>query len=159
MVRWHKQTSHIVFDHFQNSADTPRNARTCKTHRFKNTQAKAFCFRREQTNVGGLKIVFNVVDLLTDNHPILKPQPPHVVSERRETITSKDDEFEGIARTDASDRFEQQINSLQRAQIGGMENQHFVLHAQFATHFFTRAARLTLSLIHISEPTRLGMIS
>ena len=50
-------------------------------------------------------------------------------------------QLEGFARLDARDGFQQQINAFDRAQIGGVKDQHFIAQAEFAAHFLARTLR------------------
>ena len=66
----------------------------------------------------------------------VQAQPLHVLDERRETAARQDHELEGVARADARDGFEQEINAFHRAKIRGVEDHHLVVrHAKFAAHF------------------------
>ena len=115
------------------------DARTGKTHRLQNAQAEGFQFRGKESQVGRLQVVLDVVDFFAHDDTVLQTEPPHLALERGEAVPGQDDQLEGLARTEAGDGFEQQVNPFGRAEIGGMENQRFVAQAQFAPHRFARS--------------------
>src|ERR1019366_2038506 len=126
IVGRHQKPAHVVFDHFRNSARAPGDAWTAKIHRLKDAQAKALRLGREKPKVGGLQIIFNFIHVFTHHHAAFQAQPQHVLDERLKTPARHDNELEGVARADARQGFQQEINALHRAEIRRMEDNHLV---------------------------------
>ena len=137
----HQQAAPVVLDHLRNSADAGRHARAAETHRFEDAQTEALHLRGEQPDVGDLKVVLDVVDLLADDDPVGKAEPPHVLGERRERLPGENEELEGLARADASDRLEQEIDALPRAEIRGVDDDDVLSEAELVAHVLARSAR------------------
>ena len=136
-----QQSAPIVFDHLWDPAHAGRDARAAETHGLEDAQTKALRFRGEQPDVRDLKVVLDVVDLLADDDSVSQAKPPDVLGERRERFPRENEELEGLARANAGDRLQQEIDALPRAKIGGMDDDDFLPEAEFAAHFAARAAR------------------
>src|SRR5208282_667065 len=138
-----QQSGYLVLNHFGNSTNAWCDTGTGKIHRFENTQTEAFRFRRKQSDVCRLQIIFNVADIFPHDHPAFESQPEYVIHEWGKIAACENDQLERFSRTNESHRFEQQIDALQGSKIRGMKYQHFVFQAELVSHFFARTLRRT----------------
>src|SRR5438552_1499841 len=67
-------------------------------------------------------------------------QTANVVHEWREIFTGEDEEFEGVSRIDAGDRFEQHVDALAGAEVGAVDDEGLGGDAEFGSNLLARAA-------------------
>src|SRR5882724_4039020 len=114
----HKQSALVVFHYLRDAAHARGDARAAEAHGFEDAKAEALGIGGVEADVSDLKIVFDGVDLLADDHAIGQAEAPHVAGERRERLAREDEELEGLARAHARDGLEQEVHALTVAQVG-----------------------------------------
>jgi hypothetical protein len=122
----HQKPAHIVLHHFRNSARAPGDARTPKYIASRMLRQKLSDLGREQSEVGGLQIIFNVIHVFAHDHAVFQSQPRTSLTNGSKLPPARMTSL-NVARADARDGFEQQINALHRTQIGGVDNHHLVV--------------------------------
>ena len=80
------------------------------------------------------------VDLLANDHAVGQSETPHVAHERRERLAGQDEEPERVARLQARDGLQQEVDPLARAQVGGVHHEDLVAETELGADDLGRAA-------------------
>ncbi len=86
-----------VLDDLGDSADAGGDAGAGEAHRLKDAQAKAFHIGREEREIGGLEVLFDVADFFAHNDLIFEIETADIRNKRIECFAGEDDELERIA--------------------------------------------------------------
>lgn len=107
----------VVGDDFGDTADSGADARAAEGHGFEDAEAETFGVGREESDIGGVEVVFDVEDVLADDEAVGDAELLGGELEGREVAAGKDEEFERVAAIDARDGLEETVDAFNRAEV------------------------------------------
>src|SRR5215813_10739247 len=120
-----EHAAYIVLHDFRDPADARGDTGAAEAHRLQDAQAEALRVGGEEPDVGYLEVLLDVGDLFPDDEPVLELELPHALGVGGKRFPREHEEPEGVA----------------GAEVGGMHDEDFAVHAELAPHLGGGAAR------------------